>query len=141
MRSIILAAPLLALAAPAQAAPVPEYMDPDIARAIPNPDELADIGDLVGRVMGAMLDVQIGGVLDAIDPYGRDRRSGSTIRDLAGPDDPYLEERMRRSIDVAATHAGDVMTDIAILTPRLRRSFEDMSRDIEDATRDLPSRR
>ncbi|QPQ54948.1 hypothetical protein IC614_11655 [Allosphingosinicella flava] len=135
--------PLLSFATPLAAQPV-DPVDAEIARAIPSPAELDALGVVLGRVMGAMMDVEIGGLMDAIDPDGGDSRSRGrdrrTIGDLAERDDPYARERMQRGVEVATANMGDVMTDIAILAPRLRRTFEHVGRDIEDATRDLPRR-
>ena len=145
MRASLIALPLLILAAPlsAQVSPYPtDERDAEIARAIPTQAEMDALGAVLGRVTGALMDVEIGGVIDAIDPEGgdawkREERS-RTIGDLAGADDPYAKERMERSVEIATSGMGDVMTDIAILAPRLRRTFEEVGRDIEDATRDLP---
>lgn len=140
LRKLTLALPLLALSAPAAAQPV-DPIDAEIARAIPSPAELEALGGVLASVMDAMMDVEIGGILDAIDPYRRPEARDRTIGDLAGANDPYERERMQRSVEAATANMGDVMTDIAILAPRLRRTFENVNRDIEDATRDLPSRR
>ena len=141
MRFAPLFLPLLALAAPAAAQPDrDDVMERDIARALPSPGELAATGDLLSRIMGAMLDVEIGGVMQAIDPAARPR-PGETLGDLARRDDPYFEERMHHSVGATIETMDDVMADVAILAPRLLRSLDDFSRNIEDATRDLPSRR
>ena len=138
MRLSSLALPLLLFAMPAAAQPAP---DEDIARALPSPGELDAIGSTLGRVVSALMDVRIDGLGEAIDPdWQNAHQHERTLGDLARRDDPYAEERMRRSVDVATSHMGEVMTDIAILTPRLRHSLENLQRDVEDATRDLPRR-
>lgn len=141
MRFTPLFLPLIALAAPAAAQPERDAaIERDIARALPSPGELAATGDLLTRIVGAMLDVEIGGVMQAIDPAARPR-PGETLGDLARGDDPDFEERMERSVGATIANMDDVMADVAILAPRLLRSLDDFSRDIEDATRDLPRRR
>ncbi|WP_106638605.1 hypothetical protein [Allosphingosinicella vermicomposti] len=139
MRLLFLAPVFLLAAAPA-AAQYHDSRDDEIVRALPTPGEMADVSDMIGRVMSAMMDIEIGGVVEAIDPGARGPRD-RTLRDMAGRDDPYFEDRMRRSVYGAVTDMGDIMTDITILTPRLRRSLEDLGRDVDDAVRDLPSRR
>jgi len=145
VRHLLIFSVSIVLASPLAAQPVSvEPVDEEIVRALPSQAELDALGTVFGRIMGAMMDVEIGGVIDAIDPEGgdawkREERS-RTIGSLAGQDDPYAKERMQRTVEVATSNMGDVMRDIAILTPRLRRTFEDVARDVEDATRDLPSR-
>jgi hypothetical protein len=143
MRLLVLGLPFLALAAPVAAGPV-DPVDAEIARALPSQGELDALGAVLGRVTGALMDVEIGGILDAIDPAGGDawkkEERARTIGDLAGAGDPYAKERVQRSVETATSSMGDVMADIAILAPRLLRTFESASRDIEDAARDLPGR-
>jgi hypothetical protein len=135
MRKLILAASVLACAAPAVAQPYPAPRDDEIVRALPGPGEIEAVGDTVGRVADAIMDVPVGPIADAIDPYRRGRHRDETLGDIAGRDDPYARERIRDQIGVATVGLGAIMSEIVVVTPVLRRSLEDASRRMEDAMR------
>ena len=148
MRKLLIAAAAVAFAAPsAAAAPDPvfdEEMDREIARAIPPAAEVERMAPVMDRVVGAVLDVDVGPIVDAVDPYGRHRRydrRGRTIGDLASRDDPYFEERVRSSIYGVTANMGRVMETVAVVAPALRRSLHQIERDIEDAIHNRPPRR
>ena len=142
MRKLIIAAALLgAAAAPAaaQSYPDPRYdpRDEEIVRALPHPGEIADMGDTLGRVADAIMDVDVGPIRDAVDPEARrySRRHRETLGDIASRDDPYARERIRDQIGAATHGVGAAAQELAILTPVLRRSLEDATRRMEDAMR------
>ena len=138
MRKLILAASALAFALPAaasaQSSPTfPDEMDEEIARSLPHPGEVEDMADAVGRAAEAIVDVPIGGVVQAIDPTRRVRRD-DTIADVSR--DPYLRDRIRDSVDDAAIGMGDVMAQVAVVAPALRRSLADLERNLDRAIYD-----
>ena len=138
MRKLILAAAVMAFALPAAASAqssssFPEEMDEDIARSLPHPAEVEAMADVAGRAAEAVLDVPIGGVIQAIDPSRRVRRD-DTIADVSR--DPYLRDRVRHSVDDVAVGMGDVMAQVAVVAPALRRSLADLERNLDRAVHD-----
>ncbi|HEX8526874.1 hypothetical protein [Allosphingosinicella sp.] len=148
MRRILIAAAALSIAGPAAAQQVftPE-LDEEVDRAIPRAGQVEAVGAAVDRVVGAVLDVPIGPIVDAVDaadPDSRTRRRGPrdrTLRDMASRDDPHFEDRLRDSIHGATVGVGATMDQIAILAPVVRRSLADMEIEIEAAMRDYRARR
>lgn len=133
MRKLIIAASALAFAAPAAAQPYPDPRDEEIVRALPHPGEVEEIGDTVGRVADAILDVPIGPIADAVDPYRRGRHRDETLGDIARRDDPYARERIRDQVGAATVGVAAAVAELSVLTPVLRRSLEDATRRMEDA--------
>ena len=92
MYRLMIGAAFLALAGPASAQRVftPD-MDRDLVRAIPPAEQVEEIGATIDRVAGAVLDVPIGPLVDAIDASDPDARR---YRDNPPPpppgdDDPW----------------------------------------------------
>jgi hypothetical protein len=133
MRKLILAASIFACAAPAAAQSYPDPRDDAVVRALPHPEQIEQVADTVGRVAEAIMDVPVGPIADAVDPYRRGRHRDETLGDIAHRDDPYARERMRDGIGAATVGLGAIMSEIAVVTPVLRRSLEDAARRMEDA--------
>jgi hypothetical protein len=135
LRKLIIAVTALAAAAPAFAQPYPDPRDDEIVRRLPPPGEVERIGDAIGRTTDALMDVDVGPVADALDPYHRRYRYGrrETLGDLAGRRDPYARERMRAEIGAVTVGLGAAAEQVAVMTPILRRSLEDSIRRMEDA--------
>ena len=133
MRKLILAASVLACAAPAFSQPYLDRRDDEIVRALPHPGQIEEVGDTVGRVAEAIMDVPVGPIADAIDPYRRRGHRDETLGDIAHRDDPYARERMRDQIGAATVGLGAILSELAVVTPVLRRSLEDATRRMEDA--------
>ena len=135
MRKLIIAVTALAAAAPAFAQPYPDPRDDEIVRRLPPPGEVERIGDALGAATDALMDVDIGPLADALDPYHRRYRHGrrETLGDLAGRRDPYARERMRDEIGAVTIGLGAAVEQMAVLTPILRRSLEDATRRMEEA--------
>lgn len=138
-RIVIAAASVCALASPAAAQEIftPEA-GADVARAIPPAAEVEAMGDAVDQVVGAVMNMPVGPIVDAIDaadPNGRrDRRSypsDATVGDMAGRDDPYFEDRLRDSIQRNSVNMGRAMEQIAIAAPALRRALGEVERSVE----------
>jgi hypothetical protein len=135
LRKLIIALTALAAASPAFAQPGHDPRDEDIVRRLPPPQEVERIGDQLGRATEALMDVDIGPVVDALDPYHRRYRRGpETLGDLAGGrHDPYARERIRGQIGAVTVGLGAAVEQLAVMTPILRRSLEDATRRMEDA--------
>lgn len=138
MRHFILTASMIALAAPAahaQSSPsFPREMDRDIVRSLPAPAEVEDMAGVAGAAAEAILDVPIGGVVRAIDPTRRVPRD-ATVAEMAGRDDPYLRERVRDSVDGLAIGMGDMIAQVAVIAPELRRALAGVELSLERAIR------
>lgn len=147
MRRLLIGIAALAIAGPASAEPVftPE-MDKDIARAIPPAEEVEAAAETVDAVAGAVLDVPIGPLVDAIeraDPYRRGGRRGPherTVGDLARRDDPYFEERLRESIYRVTADMAVTMQQVALAAPEMRRALADIERSVERARAEARAR-
>jgi len=135
LRKLIIAMTALAAAAPAFAQPQYDPRDDDIVRRLPPPQEVERIGDSLGAAADAVMDVDVGPVADALDPYHRRYRHGrrETLGDLAGRRDPYARERIRAEIGAVTVGLGAAMEQVAVMTPVLRRSLEDSIRRMEEA--------
>ena len=135
MRKLIIALTALAAAAPLAAQPYPDQRDEDIVRRLPPPQEVERIGDALGRATEALMDVDVGPIADALDPYHRRYRHGrrETLGELAGGRDPYARERIRGEIGAVTVGLGAAVEQMAVMTPILRRSLEDATRRMEDA--------
>lgn len=144
MRNILIATAALALAGPAAAqAPIftPE-MDDDIQRSIPHPGEVAEMGVVLDQVVGAVLDVPIGPIVQAVDPYGRGRyRRDDTLRDMAESSDPYFEDRLRDDIYGVTAGMGAMAGAVAAMAPALRQTLAVLERSVSDAVRESRARR
>ena len=134
MRKLIIAMTALAAAAPAFAQPGHDRRGDDLARRLPPPHEVERIGDQLGRATEALMDVDIGPVVDALDPYHRRYRRGpETLGDIAGRRDPYARERIRGQIGAVTVGLGAAVEQMAVMAPILRRSLEDSIRRMDDA--------
>lgn len=144
LRPLIIAASLIAFAAPAAHAQssqtFPREMDEDIARSLPHPGEVEGMADSVGRAAEAILDVPIGGVVRAIDPSRRVHRN-DTVEDVMGRDDPYVRERIRDSASGLAVGMGDIAAQVAVVAPELRRALASLEHSLERSVRDVRERR
>jgi len=150
LRKLILAASFLAFASPALAQPGhdsrydPRYdrRDEELQRRLPSGYEIDRLGAMLARVTDAMMDVDIGPVADAVDPYRNGRRYGrETLGDLASRRDPYARERMHAEIRATTAGLGAAAEQAAIAAPEIRRSIEDSARRIDRAMREGRDRR
>jgi hypothetical protein len=137
---------LLGLAAPAAAQPrhPAPYPPPSrIEQRLPRPDEVERIGTMIERVTDALLDVDVGPVADAIDPYRRydPRRGPETLGELATRRDPYARRRLHAEIEDTTAGVGAATREVAAMTPLVRMAIADTLRHIDDAVRESRLRR
>lgn len=120
MRLLIFAAASTLIALPAAAQP--PYRAPP-----PRPsDQIRSYAPAVDRATDALLDIDLGPLLDAVDPY---RRHGPhTLRDMARRDDPDFDRRLRASIYGNAAAAGRVADAVAAAEPALRQAADQIRR-------------
>jgi hypothetical protein len=145
MRKFVIAAAAAAIAAGPAVAQPDRYdadIDARIAASIPTAGEVEALAPAIDRTTGALLDLDVGPIMDAADPYRRyyGPRRGRTLRDLAGRDDPWFEQRLRGSIYGTTVGIGRMMDAIAAATPGVRRSIVQMEREIERAIHEAPRR-
>lgn len=131
--------PFAALAAAAAAAPAaadpgyePVYDREPIAEALPDAAEVQAMTHGLDRLLGALLRVDVGPLLDAADPH-RDVEREVTLGEVAGGDDPYFEDRMRSNLYGTSAAMGRMFEAFAVMAPALRRSLETIERDVEAA--------
>ena len=146
MRKLLILLGIAAIAAPvaAQTPVFDESLDRDIAEAIPPAEEVEALAPVMDGMVGALLDVEVGPLLDAADPYRRRYDHGvpgRTLGDLAARDDPQFEQRMRSSIYGVTSDMGRMMQAVAVAAPAMRRSLREFERGIEGAIDDYERRR
>ena len=133
MRKLLILAAAFA-AAPALAQPAPDVNEDEIRDTLPSAAELERMGDMMGRMVGAFMDLPVGDLVAAVDPEHRAIEPGSrTVRDMATRDDPYAEERMRSSIEVMTGQVGTMAATLATMMPVLTRTMADFERRMEEA--------
>ncbi len=159
-RSFLIALPLLALAAPVAAQdvvfvsgsgdeiPVTSFDDDgpavddrdddiaDFADRVDDPMVQDGVSDSIERMAGAMMNVRVGPLAEAIErarPGTVDRRirRDSTVGDLAGRDADYLPERLGDQSREMMGMMGGFARAMATMMPE----FERMSRDMEESFR------
>jgi hypothetical protein len=130
MHKLLIAAAAAALAAPAVAqAPVTDPLEEEIVRSIPHPGEVEAMAPVLDRSVGALMEFDVGPLVDAADPYGRRPgygMPGRTLRELGRRDDPYFEERLRGSIYGATADVSRMMGAFAAAAPSLARSVREL---------------
>jgi len=126
MRMILLAAAAFAFAAPAVA-----------QSPVPRGEEIEAMAPAIEGAADAMLDLDVGPIIDAADPYRRGPRvRHRSLRDIARRDDPYFEQRLRGRIYATTAAMAHMMDAIAAAEPAMRRSLIEMERGIDAAVRD-----
>ena len=144
MPRILIAFAAAALSAPAFAQQAPDPLEEDIVRAIPPAEEIEAMAPALDRAVGALLEVDVGPILDAADPMRRRPgygRPGRTLGELGRRDDPYFEERLRSSIYDSTADMSRMMGAFAAAAPALARSLREMERAMGAAIEDYRRRR
>ncbi|MGQ0661630.1 hypothetical protein [Sphingosinicella sp.] len=118
---------------------------PAFAQSVPSGAEIEAMAPALDRVTGALLDVDVGGIIDAADPYARRPgygRPGRTVGAMARRRDPYFDAHLRASIYGGTARAGRMMDAFAAAMPALRRSLDEaraaIGTAIDDYHRGLP---
>ena len=139
MYKFAVAAAAAALALPAAAQPQ-LYEDPladEIVRAIPPAEQIERMAPALDRMIGALMNVEVGPLIDAVDPYRRAPdygRPGRTLGELGRRDDPYFEDRVRSSLYGATSEMSRMTGAFAAAAPALARALREMERAMADAT-------
>ena len=118
MRKPIVTLVLAALAMPA-AAQAPHYK----RSKLPPPHAIGALGNRAAAAADALMDVDLGPVVDAIEPGRRHRPT--RLGDLAYPNDPYGRERLHRSITRSSARAEAAARQLEIVAPRLLATLLD----------------
>lgn len=124
MRMLLIAAASTVMAVPASAQP-------------PRPSETIEAyAPALDRTTEALLNVDLGPLLDALDPHRR--HYDRTLRDIARRDDPDFDRRMRASIYGNTARIGRAADAIAAAEPALRHAVDQIQRDMDAAINALP---
>jgi len=131
MHKLLIGAAVAALATPAAAQPQAsaEEIEERIVRAIPEPEQVEAMAPALDRLLGALLTIDVGPIIDAADPYRRGRdygRPGRTLGALGSRDDPDFERRMRSSVYRATADMGRMLGSFETAAPALARSLVQM---------------
>ena len=137
MRLLFIALPLALIATPALAAPSDRA--PQLPRELTDPAMADQMGRAAGAITRAFLDLPVGEIQAAIEgrpATNADRRR--TVRDIAGRNDPYLDQRIERQAanSGAAIQAG--ARAIASALPAIMESVDRAADEIDRATANLP---
>lgn len=101
---------------------------PALAQRVPSGAEIEAMAPALDRMTGALLEIDVGGIVDAADPYSRRRgygQPGRTLGAMARRRDPHFDARLRASIYGGAAQAGRMMDAFAAAMPALRRSLDE----------------
>ena len=101
-----------------------------------DPREAAEMAQNMDRLVGAVMNLPIGGIVAAVNPeaaleYG----PNATVRDMATRDDPDAEARIRGGIRASAAGAGAMSQALAQIMPVLERTMQQVERDMDAAMR------
>jgi hypothetical protein len=94
-------------------------------------EKIQDYAPAIDRSADAMLNLDLGPILDAIDPYRPHHRR--TLRDMARRDDPDFERRMHATIYGTAATMGRAADAFAAAEPAMRRALTQFERDMAAA--------
>jgi hypothetical protein len=140
MLKLIIAAAAAAAAPAAAQGPAPsDPLADEIVRAIPEPEQIEAMAPALDRLLGALLTIDVGPIIDAADPdrrgpgYGR---PGRTLGALGSRDDPHFEDRLRSNIYGATRDMSRMMGAFAAAAPSLARSVREMERALDAAADD-----
>lgn len=118
--------------------------DDDVVRALPSSRDVAAMAPALDRMMGALLDVDVGPMMDAVDPYARRPgygRPGRSLGALGRGRDPDFDRRWRGALYGGTAELGMMMDSLAAAAPAFRRSLREMERGIAAAVGGYRARR
>src|SRR3954469_17437572 len=94
-------------------------------------EQIEDYAPAVDRAADALLNLDLGPIMDAADPYRAHHRR--TLRDMARRNDPDFERRMHATIYGTAASMGRAADAFAAAEPALRRAMTQFQRDMAAA--------
>lgn len=118
--------------------------DARLVASLPSSVDVEEIAPAIDRSVDAFLNLDVGPLIDAADPYARHPgygRPGRTLRRMGRARDPYFDARIRASIYGTTSELGRMMDSLAIAAPSIRRSMVEMQRGIAAAVDDYHHRR
>jgi len=130
MRLLLIAAAATALAAS------PAIAGPPTAQPPRPSEQVQAYAPAIDRSADALLNLDIGPILDAVDPYGAHHRR--TLRDMARRNDPDFERRMHATIYGTAATMGRAADVVAAAQPALRHAINQFERDMAAAMAGAP---
>lgn len=133
MTRALFALPLIALAVPLPALAQDTDDAVAAARMLEDPRAQDALADTLGALVGAMLDMRIGGVANAVakaDPSGKTRAvdPNMTVADMAARDNPDFAENLDDDIRGGTRMLGAMAGAMADMLPQLA----DLARNVED---------
>jgi hypothetical protein len=139
-RLAVIALPIAALALPAPAFAA----DRDLARAaerLQDPRTQDALAETLSALVGAMLDIKVGGIANAVakaDPKGRvrDVDPDMTVRDMAAKDNPDFAEKLDDDVRTGTRMVGALAGALVTVLPQL----ETIARDVEEQVKDAKDR-
>jgi len=96
------------------------------------------------NMVGALLEVDVGPVMDAADPYARHPgygRPGRSLGALGRSRDPWFDRRWRDALYGSTAEIGVMMDSFAAAAPALRRSMREVENSIAGAVYEYRARR
>ncbi len=137
IRKVLLLAALSALVL----APVPAMAkaDGELSRELRDPRKQQAMGDLLGALVGVMLDMPAEPLARAAEAMGDKQTArriprGSTLGDLAGPDARSLPREVRRRAPILFGAMGELAGVLEEMAPELEKIGKDFERKMDRAT-------
>ncbi len=139
MSRALLALPLIALALPTPA--LAQDGDEELlrtAKQLQDPRTQDTLAAALSAMVGAMLDMPVGGIVNAVakaDPTGRTRAVDPDMRvaDMAAKDDPDFAQKLDADIRDGTRMAGAMAGAMAELLPQLATLARDVEERVEAA--------
>jgi hypothetical protein len=142
MRLQLAVMPIALLASPVAAqahAPAPSEQIV-IPPQITDPATMARVGNMVGALSKAFMNLPVGDVEAAVEGRPATPADHSrTLRDVAGQGDPNFEANLQRQLAQGQVAMQAGMKAMASAMPAINRAVNEAAREIERATANLPS--
>lgn len=111
---------------------------PALASDLPSSRDVEDMAPALDRMVGVLMNMDVGPLMDAADPLARDPWHGAPGRTLGAMGrarDPHFDQRVRGAIYGGTAQAGRMMDAFSAMLPALQRSMGEMQRGMSDAMR------